>query len=551
MMKNILIRSVLLLTVFLTISCEDDDYEAPYGDYSSFSWYTSEGFDTSEKVLNVNNYVAFVDLSQNALEHSWTIPASAKFLDKKFTEKDSVYDAFIIPLSGMVSSEKLINVLFTEPGLQEVKLRNVFKDSVTDAIKTDGQWIVEKTFTVNVFANVNPAGKIYKNGVEVFAFTEDQNPSIDDMDSWPTIDIEAGDALDFEDLTTIGNPTGRKWYFTGGKPETSSVQLATILFNKLGVATVRIEGIRTGDGVPKNTVSKLIPLKINVIPSTKPFVFNGGLKIDTEGIISFNVTGEVESLLKQEGKFTVSVVNTAAGFNKNIAVSSVKVNSTDATIIELTLAEPVYNTDQIKVSFTNGEIISVDSRVLANFGPETVKIPLGSSVLVESWAGFENPSSSGNTVRKANADGYWVGALNDANSTYWLTDEKKFAGNYSMRYSSASGVASVTLQGSDFSKPSGIEAGTYKVSYMIYLETGNTMKAFTNALQAPFQTLTWDISSTARGEWVEISQIVTTDAISSGARFDLKIDAADNPGVTGKQVLYIDNLSWVKLVPRS
>ena len=231
MMKNILIRSVLLLTVLLTISCEDDDYEAPYGDYSSFSWYTSEGFDTSEKVLNVNNYVAFVDLSQNALEHSWTIPASAKFLDKKFTEKDSVYDAFIIPLSGMVSSEKFINVLFTEPGLQEVKLRNVFKDSVTDAIKTDGQWIVEKTFTVNVFANVNPAGKIYKNGVEVFAFTEDQNPSIDDMDSWPTIDIEAGDALDFEDLTTIGNPTGRKWYFTGGKPETSNLQKPTILFS--------------------------------------------------------------------------------------------------------------------------------------------------------------------------------------------------------------------------------------------------------------------------------------------------------------------------------
>ena len=467
-MKNILIRSVVLLTMVFAISCEDDEYVSPYGDYSSFSWYTTEGFDTSEKVLNINKYIAFVDLSKNALEHSWTIPASAKFLDKQFTATDSIYDAFIIPNSGVVSKENGINVLFTEPGIQEVKLRNVFKDSVTDAVKVDGKWIAEKIFTVNVFDNVNPVGKIYKNGVEIFSFTADQNPKIEDMASWPTIDIEAGDALDFEDLTTIGLPTGRKWYFNGGKPETSSAQLATVLFNKLGVSTVRIEGIRTGEGVPKNTVSKLIPLKINVIPSTKPFVFNKGLIIDGNGVISFNVTGEVESALKQEGKFTVNVVNTAAGFNKNIAVSSVKISSTDATVIQLTLAEPVYNTDQIKVSFTNGEIISVDSRVLESFGPETVKPSLGASILVASWAGFENPSSSGNHIRKANADGYWVGAPNEAASTYWLTDEQKFAGSYSMRYSSASGVASVTLQGSDFSKPNGIEAGTYKVSYMIY-----------------------------------------------------------------------------------
>ena len=76
------------------------------------------------------------------------------------------------------------------------------------------------------------------------------------------------------------------------------------------------------------------------------------------------------------------------------------------------------------------------------------------------------------------------------------------------------------------------------------------MKAFTNAIQTPFQTLTWDISSLPRGEWVEISQIITTDAISSGTRFDIIISNTNNPGVTGKQVMYFDNLSWVKLVPR-
>ena len=163
---------------------------------------------------------------------------------------------------------------------------------------------------------------------------------------------------------------------------------------------------------------------------------------------------------------------------------------------------------------------------------------------------YENPTSSGNQTRKADAEGYWVGASNDALKPFWRVEDKSFDGIASMRYMNPNGIEDLTLQGSDFSKPNGVAAGTYYVSYRVYLEVGNTMKGFSNAIQDPFQLITWDLESLPRGEWVEIGQVVTTGDISSGRRFDLKIDASENPGVTGEQIMYFDNLKWVPLNPR-
>ncbi|UMB61716.1 hypothetical protein MHL31_05795 [Lutibacter sp. A80] len=561
-MKKILIISLLFLTLGFTIGCEDD-YEAPFGDYSSFSWYTGDGvaanFDLTEKQINIDNYIAFYDVSQNAISHKWTIPASCNFLNKEITDKDSIYTPFIIP--GTESAEDLANVLFVEPGIQEVVLTNVFKDSVANSSKlSDGSWEIEQKFTVDVFANPNPACEIFKYDysdplnptlVKVLTLTQDQIPSEEEIDSWQTVSIEAGQDLMYVDKSTEGRPTGTKWYLDGGKPETSGGDTAVVKYNKLGEFTSYMESIRAGEEVPKKTISKIIPLKIEVLPSTAPFVRTGKVSI-TDNVISFSVTGEVAALVQQEDFFTVHVTNETAGFDQNIAVSSAKINSEDATIIELTLAEPVYNTDTITLAYSGGNIVSVDSRVLDDFEPTIVTMDLGSNVLVESWAGFENASSSGNTTRKADCDGYWVGAANDnLGLPFYRTTDKFYEGEASMKYESADGVVTVALQGSDFSKPNGIEAGTYRVSYMVYLEPGNTMKTFTNIIQKPSQEIVWDIENLPRGEWIEISQDITTAAIASGTRFDLKVVVSNNSDAVGLQKMYFDNLSWVKLIPRS
>ncbi|MDW5288085.1 hypothetical protein [Formosa sp. PL04] len=558
-MRKIVILTTLLLTFVFTTSCSDS-YEAPYGDYSSFSWYSSDEWNEDSKIVNIDNFIIFMDLSQNPISHEWIIPESSKYLNTDFTDTDSIYTDFIIEGAGTTSTESTINVLFTAPGKHEIQLHNVFNDSVAESVKENDSWVVNKIFTVDVFANTNPACKVFKYDntdpsnpklVEVLSLTAEEMPSIEDIDSWETVTIEAGEELVYVDQSTIGRPTGRKWYLDGGKPETSSKDSVAIKYNKLGEFTSSMESIRNGEGVPSYTSSKFIPLKVNVIPSTQPFELTGKVSINTSEVISFSVTGEVETIFQQEDFFTVHVTNTDAGFDENIAVASVFVNSSDATIIELTLEAPVYNTDNIELSYSGGKIISVDSRMLSDFGPVPVTMPIGNSVLINNWAGFENASSSGNTTRKADCDGYWVGKENDdLGLPFYRTTDKFYEGVASMRYTSTDGVVTVTLQGSDFSKPNGIPAATYRVSYMVYLETGNTMKSFRSTLQSSDISLLWNIENLPRGEWVEISQVVTVSGIASGIRFDLKIDAEDNLDVSGEQTMYFDTLLWIPLNPR-
>ena len=70
--------------------------------------------------------------------------------------------------------------------------------------------------------------------------------------------------------------------------------------------------------------------------------------------IGFNVSGEVADFFGEEDNFTVHVKNEVAGFEGDIAVSGAKISASDATMIQLTLAEEIYNTDSVWVSYSGG-----------------------------------------------------------------------------------------------------------------------------------------------------------------------------------------------------
>lgn len=147
--------AVALAVLCFTVSCsEEDDYEPPYGDFSSITIWTSFDLDQDEKEVQeivVNKYVAFNDLSRGLISHQWQIEDGMRYMNGNFTAADTLnYARFVKSGVGKNSSDELIYVLFDELGEKSVRLINTYKDSVAESVKVDDVWKVDKTITVTV-----------------------------------------------------------------------------------------------------------------------------------------------------------------------------------------------------------------------------------------------------------------------------------------------------------------------------------------------------------------------------------------------------------------
>lgn len=554
MKKIIYIISVLLLV--FTISCNNDDYEAPHGDFSSLEWITTAGFEESDYAIALNDYVGFRDVSRNAIEHSWRIPAGTTLLNNEFTENDSIYTSFISAQGPLASGDKLINVLFPEPGVKEIRLRNVFRDSVAESTFTNGNWLVDKVFTVTVFDDVKPAFKVMRGDEEIISVSETDMPNAADSASWPTVTLEAGEQLTYVDMTIVGQPDARTWNFNGGSPDMSGGEMVNISYNGLGnFIAGNITSRRTDAAKPDGEATKLIPLKIEVIPSTQPFVLNTTIGEAPTEVLSFKVTGEIATLSGEEGNFVVNVINTEAGFNQNISVQSATVNIDDATQIDLVLSAPIFNSDEITVTYTAGNIVSVDSRVLESFGPETVQMFV-EGVLNPETLGYEVPwSGEGNQFKLANTEGYVAvhNADNAAGPIYYFRDESMaFDGNSSMKFETPdTGIPNnARLRAFNFVDLNGgpIPSGTYLPTVWVFMEVGNTMTNIQYNLQGG-PVLNFDLSTITRGEWVRVElPLETTTGVDSG-RIDVNIrNASQNDAQVQK--MWIDKFDFLIIEPR-
>ena len=558
-MKKIFIISALILAFI--VSCEKDDYEAPYGDFSSLLWTTTQGFEESDYVSALNDYVGFRDVSKNALTHSWHIPSGTNLLNGDFdAEQDTIYTDFISSAGPLASSQNHINVIFRQPGVKEIELRNTFRDSVAESVFSDGVWKVNKVFTVTVFDDIKPMFKVMKGTDEILSISEADMPSEANAASWPSITLEAGEQLTYIDLTITGDPDARTWNFNGGSMDTSGGESVNLSYNGLGNYTAgSITSKRTDNAKPDGEATKLIPLKIEVIPSTQPFVLNTDITESSIEVLSFKVTGEIATLSSEEGNFVVNVINTETGFNQNIPVQSATVNNDDATQIDLVLSEPIFNSDEITVTYTAGNIVSVDSRVLESFGPEMVEM-LVEGVLNPETLGYEVPwNTEGNQFTKANTEGYLAvhNADNAAGPVYYFRDESMaFDGNSSMKFETPdTGIPNnARLRAFSFVDLNGVALGdgitevTYMPTVWVFMEVGNTMTNIQYNLQGG-PVLNFDLSTTPRGEWVRVElPLETTTGIDSG-RIDLNIrNASQNDAQVQK--MWIDKFDFLIIEPR-
>ena len=374
-MKNKIIIAFAFLAVL--IGCQDDEYDAP-NSFSDVGFYTGAGQQRTLQ-LNITEYLSFLDLSQGYLEHSWTIDPGNYFLQGPISSRDSILENFIINPGKTTTEDKTIHVLFYESGLQKVRLRNVFKDSVafrgfngTDeyikpAVKEGDFWVIDTTFVVKVFDTIIPEIEVKQFGAVV------------DHTSTDTIYVEAGDKLQFIDKTTIGEPNGRFWSIrktlapgavaqASDVVASSSAEVADIIFKKLGNFTASITANRTGQDVPADSEKYTITSPIKVIPSSQPFVLTGTISEQEDETIRIPFNGEFIDFVDKISFFEVKVNDVL------FPIASVSVDPTDATFLNIKLVDPIYQNDVIKVTLLPGSgITSTDTREPVTFTDAVVK----------------------------------------------------------------------------------------------------------------------------------------------------------------------------------
>lgn len=567
----------LLLGLIVLVGCSEDyaEYEAP-GEINDTSWII--GFDQNKSkedayLINIDTYISFLDLSQGYIDHEWIIEEGNSFLKEGFTRNDSL--PLFIKNDETSTTDTKAHVLFRKKGLNSVRLYNTFSKPVTretslgtfTSKQVGNLHVVDTSFVFDVFGHIKPAFRILQDGNVILEVSEDEIPSLDNEDEWPVVEVKAATSLTYEDLTTEGRPNSRRWDVADGSPITSNGVISNIKFFRLGTfnaGTIRATRSNIGRAYPTAEAEKIIPLKVKVVQSDLPFEINGSITEQENQVLRFQVTGVIADFVGQESFFTVNVKND--GFDQDIPVSQVRISESDATYLELSLSQPIYNSDEITVDYSGGSIKSLDDRELEDFANPVKVIPYfeGNVLPGNSWASFE--LDGGNHTNAFASSKYWIGASNrnlfgEGNEVYSRVDNQAYAGVASMKYQipDVTAIPTVNLFGFGIADgPGGLKAGSYLVSYWVFIDPSTTLKTFRMEFQNPVSNQVYfDISNVEKGKWVKVfadapvvipADVPSTD--TKGRRTTLRILQDDNPGVSGPQLMYFDDLNLIELEER-
>lgn len=467
--KNIIIMAIAIVVAFT--ACQDDEYEMP-NDLSGVGWYTSN-FRNDQFLIGINDFVSFSDVSQNAVSHKWTIPEGAFFLEGPISRTDSILEEYIIPNAGLETEDETVHVYFTKSGMQPVRLYNTFNEKVTffgrdtfEAKQEGNIWVIDTTFMVDVLDTIVAEVLVRQEGVEVPLGTD-------------TIYVEAGGSLEFVDITSIGRPNTWDWRVAG---EMSTDSAATFIFKKLGVFGAALNISRSGENIPGDYDRFIVPNPIKVIPSSKPWELAGDLVELEDETIQLPFNGEFLPFMNKEEFFTVKVNDV------EFAISSISINTTDATLLEIKLAEPIYRPDVITVSLAEGSgINSTDYRTPTAFSDVPV-VMHDVNLLSDAGYGFEDGGLA------------WA-ALWDNEAPFEFTTEKAASGNYSVKITREGGQKSkIESKNEKFSLTGG---KVYTIRYKIFIES-TAGGAYGVWLLPNWKQFWQSLNDKPTGEWVTV-----------------------------------------------
>lgn len=295
--------------------------------------------------------------------------------------------------------------------------------------------------------------------------------------------------------------------------------------------------------------SKIVHINVRDVV---PLKYADGAMYNGLTSLVFNVDGEVGSLGDNpETGFTVHVTNEAKLVDKDVEVTGVSFDPGNATQINLTLGAKIYGDDVITIAFNEegNSIRSAQEQPLKSFEAQKVAVPVIDNDYLSdksAWAGFEAAGGA----NAAGAAGYWVGAA----LPWQRTTDMSASGEASMKYTGGFDVK--PLWGMNFGDNVDIEAGVYEVTHKIYIEPGSDLKKLRTAVARKSKGWVddvqafWDVENIDRGKWVTIKQIMSFPVAynsSDKTRYTYYVEASINPGVSGDQTFYLDDMGLRKV----
>ncbi|WP_075602088.1 RagB/SusD family nutrient uptake outer membrane protein [Saccharicrinis aurantiacus] len=230
--------------------------------------------------------------------------------------------------------------------------------------------------------DIKPLVKVYRvsGDTETLELEVSSDDVIDDSENWPILELKFDEKLKIVDATTVGEPNERNWYVdselvtTGHSQSQEIIYIPKKLVNDPFMIGRLISERNTFNPNGKIYASVEVPLKVKVIPTTKPFTMISAHRENLNKIQIYLSSSAQDIVGDISSSFAVSINNADAGVsNKNIAVSELDFYNDMSFILELTLAEPIYTNDDIILSYTGSSLISLDERTLETFTEVSVK----------------------------------------------------------------------------------------------------------------------------------------------------------------------------------
>ncbi len=321
-MKKIIRNIGLILSAMLMFAACEKEYEAPSGEPNHA--YVTTSFGNVSSRVQVNGVMSFIDLSRGVQSRTWTFTSDTK---------DTTYNELLS------SSAEHVKVLFTEPGIHEIGLKQTYAGNVWIGTDQKESNVYDTTLVVNVLDSVR-ADFTAKRVADMSDLTQ-ANGALNEV-------IAGRDVVFTPECT--GEPGEFKWEVIreDGFTIENEEEVATVKFSSLGKYNVRLTA-SSGLGSDVKEYTEYI----EVVPSTDPvYLLDTYSEMKNEIAMVFS-RDMMNPATCDPTAFTLNVTNKSTTIP--VSIKGFKLAPQQNNIIIVMLNEDLYNSDDVLVSYDDSK----------------------------------------------------------------------------------------------------------------------------------------------------------------------------------------------------